>query len=165
MYQDFGGERDLLAALIESIGQFRSDCLHKYDPEFAVTLQAFLSKLGVTSQLVAIGRTTFGAEQNELSSSPIAHVVLRCFGTDWDAGGADAEKRFINEWFDFAQERTVFHRSTETVDSLDELCLVSCTPMEPTAMATISESLAQAWTELAYPTQPREEEAVVDVPL
>lgn len=165
MVLDFGGERDLLASLLAGIGRLKTDCMQKYDPEFAVGLHAFLSKLGVPSQLVAIGRTTFGAEQLELSSSPIAHVVLRCFGTDWDAAGADAEKRFIESWFDFAQERTVFHRSVETVDSLDEQCTVSCRLINRAALDAISSALDEAWHQHAAPAPVHDREQLVDIPL
>ena len=166
MYQDFRSERELLAKMLTKISQYRADCTQKYAPEFAIGLQAFLSKLGVTSQIVVIGRTTFGAEQHELSSSPLAHVALRCFGSDWDAGGADAEKRFMEQWFDFAQEHTTFTRTVETVDSLDEMCIVHGTPVNGDAMLAISEALKEAWVQLQEPGESdKQQEVLIDVPL
>lgn len=166
MYQDFRSERELLAKLLAKICQHRADCTQIYAPEFAICLQAFLSNLGVTSQIVAIGRTTFGPEHHELSSSPLAHVALRCFGSDWDAGGSDAEMRFMEQWFDFAQEHTTFTRTVETVDSLDEVCTVQGTPVNADAMSAISEALKQAWVDLQEPGESdKQQEVLVDVPL
>jgi hypothetical protein len=166
MYQDFGGERELLATLLARIAQSHAEAAQQYAPEFAIGLQAFLDRLGVPSQLVAIGRTTFGAEHHEVSSSPIAHVAVRCFGTDWDAGGADAEKRFTSRWFDFPLERTTFHRNLETVDSLDEQCMLHCAPIEPPALQAIAGALQDAWRELVVPIEAdRQDDVFTDIPL
>ncbi len=166
MYQDFRSERELLAKLFTHISQYRTDCVEKYAPEFAIALQACLSDLGIPSQLISIGRTTFGHEQHEISSSSIAHIVVRCFGADWDAGGIDAERRFIERWFDFPEERTTFTRSLETVDSLDELCTVHCAPMKAGALSAIHQALSQAWNELhTHGVAERQPEILIDVPL
>jgi hypothetical protein len=112
--------------------------------EFALGLQSVLSMHGLPSNLRVLSRTTYGFEGEELFSLPVAHVMVQCQGSEWDVDGADAEGRFIDNWYDCAYERTEFAASTETIESLDELRQNACTPVDVSALQCIVHTLHQA---------------------
>ncbi|MBA5604223.1 hypothetical protein H3H36_02460 [Duganella sp. FT3S] len=57
-------------------------------------------------------------------------------------------------------------RTVETVDSLDELCITHCTPVNADALSAISLALHVAWANIhAHAESDRHEEVLIDVPL
>lgn len=112
---------------------------------FAIALHGCLGMHGIASQLHVIGRTTYGLDQDEISSSHAAHVFLRCMERDWDIDGDNAEERFIDNWFDYTYERTEFTTSPETVESAVELLHTACTPVEPAAVRSLVERMNGIW--------------------